>query len=141
MAYGWLLSAAASAALASWAFDALVRLVWRPRAVERRLRAQGVRGPGYGFFHGNLRAAGAGVRLAVAGHDFTPIAQPQFREWVPRYGRVFLYWFGATPNICVADHAVAKQVLADRTGTFIYISTGKQESTSTCMELFGLRVP
>ncbi|KAG2647046.1 hypothetical protein PVAP13_2KG536100, partial [Panicum virgatum] len=124
MAYGWLLSAAAlAAALASWAFDALVRLVWRPRAVERRLRAQGVRGPGYGFFHGNLRAAGAGVRLAVAGHDFTPIAQPQFREWVPRYGRVFLYWFGATPNICVADHAVAKQVLADRTGTFIYIST------------------
>ena len=37
---------------------------------------------------------------------------------MPRYGRVFLYWFGATPNICVADHAVAKQVLADRTGMF-----------------------
>ncbi|CAN6199958.1 unnamed protein product [Urochloa humidicola] len=105
MGYGWLLSAALAAALASWAFNVLVQLVWRPRAVERRLRAQGVRGPGYSFFHGNLRdvrrlrAAGAGVRLDAADHDFIPIAQPQFREWIPLYGRVFLYWFGTTPNI------------------------------------------
>ncbi|RCV14174.1 hypothetical protein SETIT_2G404500v2 [Setaria italica] len=124
MGYGWLLSAAAAAALASCVFDALVRLVWRPRAVARRLRAQGVRGPGYSFFDGNLsdirrlRAAGAGVKLDVADHDFTPIAQPQFREWIPLYGRVFLYWFGSTPDICVADYAMAKQVLADRTGLF-----------------------
>ncbi|KAL6657034.1 hypothetical protein ACP70R_004814 [Stipagrostis hirtigluma subsp. patula] len=124
MDYGWLLTAALAAALASWLFDALVRLVWRPHAVARRLRAQGVRGPGYRFFVGNLgdikrlRATGAGVRLDVADHDFTPIAQPQFREWIPLYGRVFLYWFGSTPDICVADFAVAKQVLADRTGLF-----------------------
>jgi PHYB activation tagged suppressor 1 len=52
--------------------------VWRPREVARRLRAQGVRGPPYSFFDGNLgdirrfRATGAGVRLDVADHDFTP---------------------------------------------------------------------
>ena len=92
MEYGWLLSAALAAALASWALDALVRLVWRPRALARSLRAPGVRGPPYRFFHGNLgdirrlRAAGAGLRLDVADHDFTPIAQPQFREWIPLYG-------------------------------------------------------
>ncbi|GJN33220.1 hypothetical protein PR202_gb21793 [Eleusine coracana subsp. coracana] len=33
-------------------------------------------------------------------------------------GRVFVYWFGATPDVCVADLGVAKQVLADRTGLF-----------------------
>uniref|UniRef100_M8BFN7 Secologanin synthase n=1 Tax=Aegilops tauschii TaxID=37682 RepID=M8BFN7_AEGTA len=33
-------------------------------------------------------------------------------------GRVFLYWFGSTPNICVADLGVAKQLLSDRTGLF-----------------------
>ncbi|CAL5061503.1 unnamed protein product [Urochloa decumbens] len=124
MGYGWLVSAALAAVVASWAFNAVVQLVWRPREVERRLRAQGVRGPGYRFFHGNLgdvrrlRAAGAGVKLDIADHDFIPIAQPQFREWIPLYGRVFLYWFGTTPNICVADYAMAKQVLADRTGMF-----------------------
>ncbi|KAL6657036.1 hypothetical protein ACP70R_004816 [Stipagrostis hirtigluma subsp. patula] len=124
MDYGWLLPAALAAALASWLFNALVRLVWRPHAVTRRLRAQGVRGPAYRFFSGNLgdikrfRAAGAGVALDVADHDFTPIVNPQFRHWIPLYGRVFLYWFGTTPNICVADLAVAKQVLADRMGLF-----------------------
>jgi cytochrome P450 family 709 len=31
---------------------------------------------------------------------------------------MFLYWFGSTPEICVADVAVARHVLADRTGLF-----------------------
>ncbi|KAL6841748.1 hypothetical protein ACP4OV_028260 [Aristida adscensionis] len=124
MEYGWLVAAALAAALASWLFDAAVRLVWRPREVARRLRAQGVRGPGYSLFAGSLgeirrlRAAGAGLTLDVGDHDVTPIVQPQFRKWIPLYGRVFLYWFGPTPDICVADLAVAKQVLADRTGLF-----------------------
>ncbi|CAD6216955.1 unnamed protein product [Miscanthus lutarioriparius] len=138
MEYGWLLSAALAAAVASWALDALVRLVWRPRALARSLRAQGVRGPHYRFFHGNLgdirrlRAAGAGLRLDVADHDFTPIAQPQFREWIPLYGRVFLYWFGSTPNICVADYAMAKQLLAERTGLF-----AKNRSNANLLRLLG----
>ncbi|KAL6841750.1 hypothetical protein ACP4OV_028262 [Aristida adscensionis] len=129
MEYGWLVAAALAAALASWVFDAAVRLVWRPREVARRLRAQGVRGPGYSLFAGSLgeirrlRAAGAGLTFDVGDHDFTPIVQPQFRKWIPLYaakraGRVFLYWFGPTPEICVADLAVAKQVLGDRTGLF-----------------------
>lgn len=87
-----MLLAAAAAVVASWLFNAAVRLVWRPRAVARRLRAQGVCGPEYAFFHGSLgeirrlRAAGAGVTLDVGDHDFTPIAQPQFRKWIPLYG-------------------------------------------------------
>ncbi|TVU37671.1 hypothetical protein EJB05_10999, partial [Eragrostis curvula] len=121
---GWWWWTLSAAALASWLLDLLVRLVWRPRAVARRLRAQGVRGPPYRFFHGSLgevrrlRAAGAGVTLDVNDHDFTPIAQPHFREWIPRYGRMFVSWFGPTPDVCVADLAVARQVLADRTGLF-----------------------
>ncbi|GJN10903.1 hypothetical protein PR202_ga29045 [Eleusine coracana subsp. coracana] len=118
----WMLAAAA---LSWWLFDAAVRFAWRPRALSRHLRAQGLRGPARSsLFHGNLgdvkrlRAAGGGVTLDVGDHDFTPIAQPQFREWIPLYGRVFVYWFGATPDVCVADLGVAKQVLADRTGQF-----------------------
>nr|CAB3455081.1 unnamed protein product [Digitaria exilis] len=138
MGYGWLVSAALAAALASWAFDAVVRLVWRPRAVERRLQAQGLRGHRYGFFHGNLRdmrrlrAAAAAVKLDVGDHDYIPIAQPEFREWIPRYGRVFLHWSGTTPNICVADYAVVKKVLADRTGMF-----PKNRMNANMLRLFG----
>ncbi|KAJ1292072.1 hypothetical protein BS78_02G364100 [Paspalum vaginatum] len=139
MGYGWLLSAALAAALASWAFNALVRLVWRPRALARSLRAQGVRGPPYRLFDDGslgdirrLRAAGARLRLDVADHDFTPIAQPQFREWIPLYGRVFLYWFGPTPNICVADYAMAKQLLQERTGLF-----AKNRTNANLLRLLG----
>nr|CAB3458725.1 unnamed protein product [Digitaria exilis] len=138
MGYGWLVWAALTAALVSLAFDAVVRLVWRPRAMERRLWAQGLRGPGYGFFHGNLRdmrrlrAGGAAVKLDVGDHDYIPIVLPEFREWIPRYGRVFLYWLGTTPNICVADYAVVKKVLADRTGMF-----PKNRMNASVLRLFG----
>ena len=89
----WTVSVALSAAvLASCLFNALVRLVWRPRAIARRLARQDVRGPGYRFFVGNLgdirrlRVVGAGIVLDVSSHDFIPISQPQFRQWIPLYG-------------------------------------------------------
>jgi hypothetical protein len=91
----WMLATVVAAAVASCLFNLLVRLVWRPRAVARRLRAQGVRGPERSsFLHGNLgdvrrfRAEGAGLTLDVSDHDFTPIAQPQFRKWIPLYGNL-----------------------------------------------------
>ncbi|CAN6199955.1 unnamed protein product [Urochloa humidicola] len=124
MGLAWMVAAAVAAVLASWAFNALVHLVWRPHAVSRRLRAQGVRGPGYRFFSGNLgeikrlRAEAAGVTLGVGDHDFVPLVQPHHRKWISLYGRTFLYWNGATPNVCVADANVVKQVLFDRTGLY-----------------------
>ena len=78
---------------ASWAFIAVVvKLVWWPRAITRRLGAQGGAGPGYRFFSGNLgeirrlRAEGANLVLDVSSHDFVPIVQPHIRTWIPLYG-------------------------------------------------------
>ncbi|KAM0916489.1 hypothetical protein ACQ4PT_010137 [Festuca glaucescens] len=83
---------AVAAVLASWAFNALVYLVWRPRAITRQLRAQGIGGPGYKFFAGNLaeikqlRADTAGDALDVGSHDFVPMVQPHFRKWIAIHG-------------------------------------------------------
>ncbi|CAN6168951.1 unnamed protein product [Urochloa humidicola] len=124
MGLAWLVAAAVAAVLASWLFNELVQLVWRPYAVTRRLRAQGLRGPGYRFFSGNLgdikrlRAEGAGVTLDVNDHDIIPMVQPHLRKWISQYGRTFVYWTGARPNVCVADVNVVKQVLSDRTGLY-----------------------
>ncbi|KAI5015276.1 hypothetical protein ZWY2020_056666 [Hordeum vulgare] len=42
----WMVATAVAAVLASWVFNALVYLVWRPHAITRQLRTQGVGGPG-----------------------------------------------------------------------------------------------
>ncbi|GJN10904.1 hypothetical protein PR202_ga29046 [Eleusine coracana subsp. coracana] len=124
MGLAWLVAAAVAAVLASWALNVLVYLVWRPYAITRKLRAQGLRGPGYNFFVGNLgeikrlRADAAGVALDVNDHDFIPMVQPHFRKWIPLYGRTFVYWTGARPTVCMGDVNVVKQVLSDRTGLY-----------------------
>ncbi|WVZ76940.1 hypothetical protein U9M48_024854 [Paspalum notatum var. saurae] len=110
--------------MASLAFNALVQLVWRPYAMARRLRAQGLRGPGYRFFAGSLGeikrhlAEGAAVTLDAGDHDYIPMVQPHLRKWISLYGRTFVYWNGARPNVCLADVNLVKQVLFDRTGLY-----------------------
>ncbi|GJN33217.1 hypothetical protein PR202_gb21790 [Eleusine coracana subsp. coracana] len=126
MDWSWPVAAAVAAVLASWVFNMLVYLVWRPYAIARKLHAQGLRGPGYKFFVGNLgeikrlRAEAAGVALDVNDHDFIPMVQPHFRKWIPLYGRMFVYWIGARtkPSVCLADMNVVKEVLSDRTGMY-----------------------
>jgi len=92
MGVAWMVAAAVAAVLASWAFNALVHLVWRPYAITRRFRAQGVRGPAYRFFTGSLgeikrlRGEGAAVTLDVDDHDFIPMVQPHLRKWIALYG-------------------------------------------------------
>jgi len=67
-------------------------LVWKPYAVSRWFRGQGVGGPSYRFFVGSLpeikrmKAAGSKIILDVGSHDFIPIVQPQYRKWVADYG-------------------------------------------------------
>ena len=45
---------------------------------------------------------------------------------------MFLFWVGSTPNICVADYAMAKQLLAERTGLF-----AKNRSNANFLRLLG----
>ncbi|CAO2208110.1 unnamed protein product [Urochloa humidicola] len=102
----------------------LFLLVWKPYAVSRWFRGQGIGGPGYRFFVGSMpeirraKAAGSKIVLDAGSHDFIPIVQPHYRKWVADYGKTFLYWFGTFPTICVADVELVKQVLSERTGLF-----------------------
>nr|CAB3473085.1 unnamed protein product [Digitaria exilis] len=102
----------------------LFLLVWRPYAVSRWFRNQGLGGPGYRFFVGSvpeikrMKAAGSEIVLDAGSHDFIPIVQPHYRKWVADHGKTFLYWFGAVPTVCLADVDLVKQVLAERTGLY-----------------------
>ena len=76
----------------SWALSALLRLVWRPRAITRMFRAQGVHGPEYRFLLGNigemnqLLGESASLVLDVGCHDYSAMVQPYFQKWMAHYG-------------------------------------------------------
>ncbi|KAE8814177.1 Secologanin synthase [Hordeum vulgare] len=121
----WTVAAGAAAALASWwALGALSRFVWRPRAIARAFRTQGVGGPHYRFLVGNilemkrLIAETAGLALDAGCHDYGALVQPYFHKWMALYGRTFVSWFGETPELFMGDVNMVKQVLSDRTGLF-----------------------
>ncbi|XP_066350530.1 cytochrome P450 709B2-like [Miscanthus floridulus] len=123
-----LLVASATALLAlaaAWLWDyAVVRLLWRPRAVSGMFRAQGVRGPPYSFLRGNnhdirrMRAEADALRLDVRDHNYLPRVMPHFLTWKQQYGGPFLYWFGAQPRICLLDYESVRQVLFNKSGHF-----------------------
>ena len=89
----WMVAAGVSVALASsWILSALWRYVWRPRAITRAFRAQGVGGPDYRFLVGNIReikrllVESVGLVLDVGCHDYGALVQPHFRKWMALYG-------------------------------------------------------
>uniref|UniRef100_A0A0E0PUJ2 Cytochrome P450 n=1 Tax=Oryza rufipogon TaxID=4529 RepID=A0A0E0PUJ2_ORYRU len=119
-------------------WTAMAQLVWRPYAVGRALGQQGVRGPAYRLLVGNIgeanemRAAASGGVLDRRCHDVVPRVLPHYRAWMSRYGKVFVSWTGPFPALCVGDYAMAKEILADRTGLY-----AKPDPGASILALFG----
>ncbi|KAM0884344.1 hypothetical protein ACQ4PT_031054 [Festuca glaucescens] len=120
-----------------WSY-AVVRLVWRPRAVARMFREQGVRGPPYRFLRGSsedirrMKADAEGVQLDMHDHDYPRRILPHFVKWKDQYGRPFVYWFGPQPRICIDDHEMVKQILANKSGHFM-----KNDAHPTILAIIG----
>jgi PHYB activation tagged suppressor 1 len=76
-----------------WSY-AVVRLLWRPRAVARMFREQGVGGPPYRYLRGSnedirrMKAEADGVELHVHDHDYLKRIMPHFVKWKDQYGMV-----------------------------------------------------
>uniref|UniRef100_A0A453R067 Cytochrome P450 n=1 Tax=Aegilops tauschii subsp. strangulata TaxID=200361 RepID=A0A453R067_AEGTS len=119
-----LVLASLAVVLATSLWTAAVHLVWRPYAVARAFRRQGIRGPAYRFFVGNneeamaMRAATADDVLDLRSHDIIARVMPHYKAWVASYGKMFLSWSGYTPALCVRDLDMVKQILSNRTGLY-----------------------
>nr|CAD1840098.1 unnamed protein product [Ananas comosus var. bracteatus] len=106
-----------------WSF--LVYVIWRPYAITKKFREQGIMGPAYKLWSGSIkeiisiRRASEGVVLDINSHDITPRVLPHYTKWISLYGRTFLYWFGPQPRICVTDPEQTKQVLSNKFGFYI----------------------
>ncbi|CAO2175328.1 unnamed protein product [Urochloa humidicola] len=106
----------------------LARVAWvtftcyylTPARIRRILAGQGVRGPPPRPLLGNLRDVSALVADATAGdmpsltHDIVPRLLPHYVLWSKAYGRIFVYWYGSEPRVCVTDAGMVRELLSSR---------------------------
>ncbi|KAL6862400.1 hypothetical protein ACP4OV_016741 [Aristida adscensionis] len=91
-----------------------------PMRIRRVLAGQGVRGPPPRLLLGNLRDVSALVAEATAGdmgsltHDIVGRLLPHYVRWSKAYGRVFVYWYGSEPRVCVTDAGMVRELLSSR---------------------------
>ncbi|XP_037489808.1 cytochrome P450 709B2-like [Triticum dicoccoides] len=104
---------------------AVMRLVWRPYAISKWFREQGIHGPSYGFLNGcnkdirSLKEETDRLVLDVRDHKYLPRIAPHYLKWRAQYGDPFLYWHGAQARICVFNYELTRQILSSKSGHFV----------------------
>lgn len=80
----------------SWLWDyVVVRLLWRPYAIAKKLMEQGIHGPPYKFSKGSneevrsTKEETSGLVLDVHDHNYLPKIAPHFLKWRAQYGICF----------------------------------------------------
>ncbi|KAI4353444.1 hypothetical protein L6164_002393 [Bauhinia variegata] len=138
---GYLISAALVTFFAwiiSKIWQILMTVLWRPYALTRYFRKQGITGPPYSLFSGSLpeirrtKKEARGMVMDTYSNDIAPRVIPYYHTWSSLYGETFLYWFGTTPRVFISDPELAKQVLSNKSGFY-----RKPETVSSTKALIG----
>ncbi|KEH43175.1 putative cytochrome P450 [Medicago truncatula] len=101
-----------------------VILFWRPYAMTRHFRKQGVIGPPYSLVSGSLHDIKTMMKDArnmvmdKHSNDITQRVLPHYQIWSSLYGERFLYWYGTEPRICISDVELAKEILSNKFGFY-----------------------
>lgn len=111
--------------------SALVHLLWKPYAITKLFRGQGITGPKYRLFVGSLpeikrmKAAAAADEVAAGAHshDFIPIVLPQHSKWATDHGTYACFFRPVIPqlikfiiiSVCVVllNYSVTFQSMSD----------------------------
>ncbi|KAK1281490.1 hypothetical protein QJS10_CPB22g01071 [Acorus calamus] len=101
-------------------YKALELFWWRPRRIEKHFVKQGIRGPPYQFFIGNVKEM-VSLMLKASSHTMTPPSHnilPRvlsfYHHWKKIYGSTFLLWFGPTARLTVADPDLIREIFVSR---------------------------
>ncbi|KAL1197964.1 Cytochrome [Cardamine amara subsp. amara] len=92
-------------------------LWWRPRKIEEHFSKQGIRGPPYHFFIGNVKEL-VGMMLKASSHpmpfshNILPRVLSFYHHWRKIYGATFLVWFGPTFRLTVADPDLIREIFS-----------------------------
>jgi cytokinin trans-hydroxylase len=91
-----------------------------PARIRRILSRQGVHGPTPRLLVGNLRDVSALVADSTAGdmgslsHDTVGRLLPHYVLWSKKFGRLFVYWYGSEPRVCVTDAGMVRELLSSK---------------------------
>ncbi|PHT42702.1 hypothetical protein CQW23_16727 [Capsicum baccatum] len=101
------------------------KILWVPFKVQYQLKKQGIEGPGYNPILNNT-AKIRRVMIAEAESNSTCFSHshdivvsrvmPHYYNWSTLYGKNFLYWFGPTPRLAIADPNLIKHILLNTSG-------------------------
>ncbi|KAI6681731.1 hypothetical protein NL676_035612 [Syzygium grande] len=124
-AFGWLKLALICAALAAVALRIAAVLWWRPRRIEDHFSRQGIRGPPYRFFIGNVKEL-VGMMMKASSqpmappfsHNILPRVLSFYHHWKKIYGSTFLVWFGPTVRLTVSDPDLIREIFTSKQSEF-----------------------
>ncbi|XP_012481744.2 cytochrome P450 CYP749A22 [Gossypium raimondii] len=90
--------------------------LWVPLRIQHMMNSQGIKGPPYRFIHGNSKEVARMEQEALSKRvaltdDIFPKVLPHFYAWINRYGRNFVYWNGARPELVISEPELIKEVL------------------------------
>ncbi|KAL1551429.1 cytochrome P450 734A1-like protein [Salvia divinorum] len=102
----------------------VVHLWWAPRRVESFFMKQGIKGPKYQLFLGNLKELASLNMMASAqsmpplSHNILPRVLSFYHHWKKIYGSMFLVWFGPTARLTVSDPALIREIFVLKSEMF-----------------------
>ncbi|WCJ29700.1 Cytochrome P450 superfamily protein [Euphorbia peplus] len=98
-----------------------VVLWWRPRRIEAHFSKQGIRGPPYRFFIGNVKElvqmmlkASSQPMMPPFSHNILPRVLSFYHHWKKIYGATFLVWFGPTVRLALSDPDLIREILTTK---------------------------
>ncbi|CAL9117048.1 unnamed protein product [Musa acuminata var. zebrina] len=107
----------------AWALRVLNWAWWRPRWLERALRAQGLNGTAYRFPYGDLKENARFSKEARAkpmplAHNIIPRLLPFLNRAMDEYGKISFTWLGPVPQVTITDPEQVREVLSNKFGHF-----------------------
>lgn len=104
-------------------FNIVVRYWWIPRRTEHHFLNQGIKGPKYNFFLGNLKELASLMSTASSQpmplpHNILPRVLSFYHHWKKIYGASFLVWFGHTARLTIADPVLIRDIFLTKSKYF-----------------------
>ncbi|KAF9612624.1 hypothetical protein IFM89_003066 [Coptis chinensis] len=115
----WLLVLVLSSIVLFYVLKMVEFLWWRPKRIVEHFSKQGIKGPQYRLFLGNIKEL-VGLMVKASSqpmplsHNILPRVFSFYHHWKKIYGATFLVWFGPTARITVSDPDLIREIFTSK---------------------------